>query len=180
LSQSSSSTSTTTSGETSNNNTSNNNQETIELPTTLEAALQRIDELKSKRDKLLETKAKSEKELERMTKAAKIAHLKTLVPRVLYRNSDDYEREISKVAEWKNIPDEDIAAIYAEKLRSIDLGKRVAKQHSSSVYSDTNIFSHFRSIPNFYSAAAQNKTTDSDNVKKLFDLSKKIAGSSNN
>jgi len=172
------STSTTSSEEASNtsNNQAVESGDMGELPTTFEAALQRIEELKSKRDSLLAQKEKSAKEIEKLTKASRMATLKTLVPRELFARSDTYEAELEKVYSWKNIPDEDIAAIYAEKLRSIDLGKRV-KQHGSSSMQRNDLYGGFRSVPNFHTAAAQ-KTTNSDNVK-LFGFMKKIAGATN-
>src|SRR4051812_34183800 len=107
-----------------NNSNNNNSQDFSELPTTLEAALERIKELRSKRDTLLAQKEKSEKEVEKLTKRSRLAQIRSLVPRVLYRNSDDYENEINKIYSWKNISDEEIADIYQTKLRAIDLGKR--------------------------------------------------------
>ena len=71
-----------------------------------------------------------------MTKNARLAQIRTLVPRELYKHQDAYENEVEKVYNYKNISDEQIADIYNTKLRSIDLGQRrgggPVKQHGSS------------------------------------------------
>ena len=100
------------------------------------------------------------------------------MPRVLYRNSDDYENEINKVYSWKGISDEEIADIYLTKLKAIDAGKRPVKQHSSS---SSDLYAGFRSVPNFHSASVkQDNKTKSDNVMRSYELMKKIAGSNIN
>jgi hypothetical protein len=152
---------------------------TVELPSTLEAALSKIEELKSKRDQLLAQKEKSTKEIEKLTKRTRMETLKSLVPRQLYRTEDKYNEELEKVYSWKNISDQEIADIYNTKLRAIDLGKRIPKQHGSSIITQDNKYTGFRSVPEFRSAATKIQQAASDNAK-LFSLMKKIAGSSNN
>jgi len=83
--------------------------------------------------------------------------------------------------------DSDIADIYQNKLRAIDLGqRRTIKQHGSSSSSsssmrersDSSSYAGFRSVPEFNTASVhQNqKTTDSANVMKSYELMKRIAG----
>jgi hypothetical protein len=69
----------------------NNNSQDLDLPKDLQSAIEKIKQLTSKRDELLHQKAKSSKELERMTKNARLAQIRTLVPRELYKHQDAYE-----------------------------------------------------------------------------------------
>jgi hypothetical protein len=172
-----------------NQTTDNNNSQDLveDLPKDLPAAIDKIKQLSLKRDELLHQKAKTDKELEWMTRNVRLAQIKTLVPRVLYRNSDDYENEINKVYSWQGMSDSDIAEIYQNKLRAIDLGqgKRTPKQHGSSTMMQqerSDSYAGFRSVPEFNniaSAAAKINQASSDNAK-LFGLMKKIARANNN
>ena len=152
----------------------------IELPTTLESALERIKELRSKRDTLLADKAKTDKEVEKLTKRTRIETLKSLIPRELFSRSDIYEAELDKVYSWQGLSDKDISDIYQAKISSIDSGKRV-KQHGSSsiITAKEDKYANFRGVPEFKSAATKIQQAASDNTK-LFNLVKKIAGANPN
>jgi hypothetical protein len=161
---------------TSNNNSSNNQD--LELPKDLPSALQKIKELSDKRDKLLAEKERTDKEVEKLTKRSRLAQIRSLVPRVLYRNSNDYENEINKVYSWKGISDEEIADIYLTKMKSIDNGRRQqVKQHSSSMIQRDDQYANFRSVPQFNTAAAkQDKAKSNNDVMKSYELMKRISG----
>jgi hypothetical protein len=179
-------TSTVTSTTSSDSSSSNNNQVEaegaieggVELPSTLEAALDVIKKLEAKRTELLTQKEKSTKEIEKLQKRTRMETLKSLIPRELFARSDTWEAELEKVYLWQGLSDKDISDIYQAKLSSIDSGKRV-KQHSSSSLTMQDKYAHFKSIPQFHNAATKIQQAASDNAK-LFSLMKKIAGSSNN
>jgi len=134
---------------------------------------------------MLQQKDKTAKEIEKLTKQARIATIRSLIPRELYKHQDTYDNEIEKVYNYKNMTDKEIADVYQTKLRSIDLGKRITEQHKASANNNNNAimrrdpYSHFRDVPQFHTAASldqQNKVRSS-NVMKHYGLMKKITGS---
>jgi hypothetical protein len=177
----------TTTAVTSSDSSNNNNQvEAVEgggqgeeLPSTLEAAIDTIKQLTMKRDKLLADKAKTDKEIEKLNKRTRIETLKSLIPRELFARSDTWEAELEKVYLWQGLSDKDISDIYQAKLSSIDSGKRV-KQHSSSSTKkeeDSSRYAHFKTVPQFHSAAATKIQQSMSENERLFNLMKRIAGS---
>jgi hypothetical protein len=166
--------------EATNSGDNSNTQDFSELPSTLEAALERIKELRSKRDLLLSEKTKSEKEIEKLTKLTRMETLKSLIPRELFARSDTYEAELEKVYSWQGLSDKDISDIYQAKLSSIDSGKRVKQHSSSSTKEEDSRYAHFKTVPQFHSAAATKIQQSMSENERLFNLMKRIAGNSSN
>jgi hypothetical protein len=175
----------TTSTSTINNNNNDQGQEEVDqnLPKDLPSALEKVKELRAKRDQLLQQKEKSAKELERLTKNARLATIRSLIPRELYKHQDTYENEVEKVYNYKNITDDEIADIYQTKLRAIDLGQKrnnnnsIEQHKASAIIRDA--YSHFRDVPDFSSSAAATANYNSSNksdVLKTYELMKRIAG----
>jgi hypothetical protein len=71
--------------------------EDLELPTTLEEALEVLKELRLKRNKMLQLKYKTAKEIEKLQKEKTMLDLRLLVPRELFRTEDRYNEELEKV-----------------------------------------------------------------------------------
>ena len=95
-----------------------------DLPKDLPSAIEKVKELRAKRDQMFAQKDKTAKELEKLTKGARMATIRSLIPRELYKHQDTYDNEVDKVYNYKNMTDEAIADIYQTKLRSVDLGQK--------------------------------------------------------
>jgi hypothetical protein len=78
----------------SSNQTNDNNSQDLDMPKDLQSAIEKIKQLSLKRDELLHQKAKSSKELGRMIKSARLAQIKTLVPRELFHREDHHAAEV--------------------------------------------------------------------------------------
>jgi len=61
---------------------------------------------------MLAQKDKTAKELEKLTKQMRLATIRSLIPRELYKHQDTYDNEVEKVYNYKNMTDDEIADIY--------------------------------------------------------------------
>jgi DNA repair ATPase RecN len=168
-----------------NDNSNNYNNQTQQQPetfeeaiTTLEQAEAKILELRAKRDKLQAQLDRDKKTVEKLQKNTRLAELKSLVPRQLFRTEDKYNEELEKVYSWQGICDKDIADMYQAKLRSIDLGgqkrERTMSQHGASITTTRDPYANFREVPDFYS---NNSNNNKNNAIRNYELFKRIAGS---
>lgn len=148
-----------------NDNSNNYNNQTQQQPetfeeaiTTLEQAEAKILELRAKRDKLQAQLDRDKKTVEKLQKNTRLAELKSLVPRQLFRTEDKYNEELEKVYSWKGICDKDIVDIYQAKLSSIDLGQKRDRisQHGASITTTRDPYANFREVPDFYSNNTNN------------------------
>jgi hypothetical protein len=76
-------------------------QQQQELPATFEAALEKVKQMRSTRDKLQTQIDKDNKAIEKLQKNTRLAELKSLVSRQLFRTEDKYNEELEKVYSWK-------------------------------------------------------------------------------
>lgn len=141
-----------------NDNQQQQQQQQEQRPRTLEEAITKLQEMRAKRDKLQAQLDKDKKTVEKLQKNTRLAELKSLVPRQLFRTEDKYNEELEKVYSWKGICDKDIVDIYQAKLSSIDLGQKRDRisQHGASITTTRDPYANFREVPDFYSNNTNN------------------------
>jgi hypothetical protein len=71
-------------------------QQQQELPATFEAALEKFKQMRFTRDKLQAQIDKDNKTIEKLQKNTRLAELKSLVSRQLFRTADKYNEELEK------------------------------------------------------------------------------------
>src|SRR5436190_17067240 len=105
-----------------------------------ESAKAEIKRLTDIKNKLVKDQEHANKEIAKIQHRTRIESLKSIVPRVLFHHEDTYINELERISQWRNVPDEDIAAIYQAKMMNIDAGKtKGIKQHSASMSGFNNI-----------------------------------------
>jgi hypothetical protein len=134
-------------------------QQQQELPATFEAALEKVKQMPSTRDKLQAQIDKDNKAIEKLQKNTRLAELKSLVSRQLFRTEDKYKEELEKVYSWKGICDKDIADMYQAKLRSIDLGGQKRERISQHAVSKEKDREQVKS----YSSSFSDSSNEDDN-----------------
>jgi len=152
--------------------------EVEESPKSLDEAKNIIKNLQSVVSELTAQQAKTNKFMADLQKRERIATLKTIVPKQLFKSEDKYNEELEKVYSWSGISNQEIAEFYQSKLMNLT----VAPKAASVTTENREQYSNFKTVPEFHKAAAADETTKTDSSHNSFmthyRLMKRIAGGS--
>jgi hypothetical protein len=152
---------------------------TEESPKSLDEAKNVIKSLQSVVSELTAQQAKTNKFMAQIQREKRLAELRNIVPRQLFKSPDKYNEELERVYNWQGISDTEIAEVYQSKLMNLTVAPKAA---SSAVETSREQYGNFKAVPEFHKAAGEETSNKTDSSQSSFmthyRLMKRIVGGS--